>query len=420
MIVIYGTIFIILIFLSAFFSSSETSILSINRIRLKHSANKKNKRAIIITDILKNTDSFFSMILFGNNLVNIAAASISTMLTVKIFNFDDELTLIISTAFTTTVILFFAEIIPKTYAFRYSEKMAYTYAFPIKLLLFLLSPFVLIITKISNLFIPKNKGTDTRNKLTIEEIKYFLKTEIELFKYNPDVLKMVNEIIDITGKDIRAVMTPRPEIIAIEEHTYYEDLKKILLQKRFSKIPVYRENLDNITGILISKNIIGDLLDKDLKSVNLNDIIIKPVFVTEYSSINYVLDEFRKKKINIAIVLDEYGSTIGLLTINDIFKEILGEFDFKKKSIRSISTNTYIIDGSATVEELNRKCELDLNESKDYTTVSGLFIYEFGRLPKKNDAIRINNYLFKVEMMGENKIEELRLVINEKKKGQQK
>ena len=137
---------------------------------------------------------------------------------------------------------------------------------------------------------------------------------------------------------------------------------------------------------------------------------------TEYSSINYVLDEFRKEKNDIAIVLDEYGVTIGLLTINDIFKEILGEIEFEKKNIRKISDRVFIIEGACPVEELNSKFELDLKESKDYTTVSGLFIYHFGKFPKKNDHIMINNCNFKIEMMGENRIEKLKLVINEERK----
>ncbi len=415
MLIIYGIIFIGLIIISAFFSSSETSILSINRIRLEHKAKKKKKKAVIISNILKEPDSFFSMILFGNNLVNIAAASIATLLTANILKLGDELTLIISTVFTTIIILFFAEIIPKTYAFRYSEKLAYSYAYPIRILSFLFSPFVFLIIKISNLFIPVKKPDDYIKTLTVEEIKYFLKTEIELFKHNPDVLKMVNEIIDLSTRDIKGIMTPRTDIIAIEEFSDPAELKDILLQKKISKIPVYRKNLDNIIGVLTIKSILHELVDKDLKKLNIVDMMIKPVFASEYSSINYVLDEFRRTKKDIAIILDEYGVTIGLLTIKDIFKEILGEIELKK-NILKISDTVYFIEGSCPVEELKSSFDLDLKESKDYTTISGLFIYHFGKFPQKNDQIEINNCILRVEIMGENRIVKLKLVINEESK----
>ncbi len=414
MLIIYGLIFILLIMLSAFFSSSETSILSLNRIRLEHKA-KKNMKAKIIHNVLKKPDSFFSMILFGNNLVNIAAASISALLTAKILNLGEELTLFISTIITTIIILFFAEIIPKTYAFRYSEQMAYLYAYPIRILSFVFAPFVYFITKISNLFVPK-KSENIKNKLSIEEAKYFLKTEIELFRYNPEALKMVNEIMDLSDRDIKGIMTPRTGIIAIKESLGIDELKNILLQKKVSKIPVYKDNLDNIIGILTLKNIIHELMCIDLKKIKINEVMKKPIFVSEYSSIKYVLDEFRKMKKDMAIVLDEYGVTIGLLTINDIFKEILGEVEFEKKSIMKLSERVFIIEGSCPVEELKNKFELDLRESKDYTTISGLFIYHFGKFPKKNDFVRINKCLLKIEKMGKNKIEVLKLVLNEEGK----
>ena len=417
MMIVYGLIFIVLIVLSAFFSSSETSILSMNRISLEHKARKKKKKAVIIHNILKKPDSFFSMILFGNNLVNIAAASISALLTAKILQLGEELTVVVSTVITTVIILFFAEIIPKTYAFRYSDKMAYSYAYPIKILTFVFAPFVFIITKISNLFISSKNTGKTKSQLTAEEVKLFLKkTDIEIFNYNPDVLKMLNEIIDLNSRDIKGIMTPRTDIIAIKDSYDFEDLKNILLLKKVSKIPVYKENLDDIIGVLTLKDIIFELVNNDLKKIKVTDLKTKPIFVSEYSTVNYVLDQFRKKKKDIAIVLDEYGVTIGLLTINDIFKEVLGEVEFEKKNIRKISDSIFLIEGACPVEELENKFELDLKENKDYTTVSGLFIYHFGKFPKKNDFIRINNSLFKIEVMGKNKVDVLKLVINEESK----
>jgi len=403
-----------LIILSAFFSSAETSLISLNKIKLNHKADKRNKKAILLRNILKNSDEFFSTILIGNNLVNIAAASLSTILITEFVVRDKNLILLYSTLFTTTIILLFAEIIPKTYAFRYSEKISFFYAYPIKFFKHLFYPFVKIISLFLSLFFRKELKKIMKKEFSVTEIKYFLESEIQLFKYNPETLRMIYEIIDIAQKDIKSIMTPRLSIISLKENSNIEELKKIILKKRISKIPIYSGNLDCITGIINSNDMLSFLMEDNLENLDLKKISREPIFVSEYSSINYVLKEFKKHKLNIAVILDEYGVTIGILTLNDILKEILGEVEISRKPIKEVNKNTFLIKGDITVDEVNDHFGLALPERKDYTTMSGMFIFFYGRLPKINSRIKLENNILIVENMAERRIEEIRLIINEK------
>ncbi|UCH93370.1 MAG: HlyC/CorC family transporter, partial [Candidatus Aminicenantes bacterium] len=351
---LYVAIFILLIFFSAFFSSAETSLLSLNKIKLHLRAKKKNRKALLLTKILGKPEEFFSTILIGNNFVNVGAASISTVLFTRLLVSNEQLILLTSTLATTIIILLFAEIIPKSYAFRYNEKISYFYAYPIKFFTYLFYPFVKITTFISNLFF-KKEGTPIEEKeLTMEEIKHFLASQSKLSRYNPESLRMVKEIIDIAEKDIKSIMTPRLNIIALEENAGIDEFKKIISGKEITKIPVYKDNLDNITGIIHTDDVLATLLTMtagiDFSRLNLKELTRSPIFISEYSPLNFVVKQFKKHKLNIAVIVDEYGSTIGLLTLNDIFREILGEIKIQQPPIKKTGKNTYLIKGNTPVD----------------------------------------------------------------------
>lgn len=409
---IYISLFVVLILFSAFFSSAETSLLSLDKIRLAHKVKKRNKKAKLLTRILKSPDEFFSTILIGNNLVNIAAASLVTIIFSKFLPYNENIILLVSTISTTVVILFFAEVIPKTYAFRFSEKLAYLYAYPIKFFKFLFFPLVKIISFFSNFFFRKKMSKSDRMEFSPEEIKHFLESEIQFFKFSPETLRIVHEIIDIAQKDIKQVMTPRPKIIALEVDSGIGKLKEIILEKKITKIPLYKDNLNNITGVIYTDKLIFELVNRGFHDLDLERISEKPVFISEYSSLNYVVREFKKNQTSFAVILDEYGSTIGIITLNDIFREIFGEVEIKQNPIKQIDRDTYIIQGRVSVEDLNAQLHLELPEKKDYATLSGLFIYNFGRFPRIDATISINDIQLKVKKMGERKIEELWLMKN--------
>ncbi|MCK4760951.1 MAG: HlyC/CorC family transporter [Candidatus Aminicenantes bacterium] len=411
MLVLYLIIFFVLILFSAFFSSAETSLLSLNKIKLNLKANKKNKKAIFLNKLLAEPDEFFSTILIGNNLVNIAAASISAILFAKIFAGSEQLALLATTLATTIIILIFAEVIPKSYAFRHSEKMSFIYAYPIKFFTYLFFPFVKVLSALSNLLFRKKGSAGDKKELNIEEIKHLLSSETKLFHYIPETLRMLHELIDTAEKDIKSLMKPRPNIIALEENSDIAGLKKIIREKGVYKIPIYKGTLDNITGIIHTRDIAALLLDKEFKDLNLKEIADKPVFVSEFSSLNYVLKEFKKYDVNIAVVLDEYGTTIGILTLNDIFKEIFGGLNIAQQPIKKVDKHTYFIKGSVPVEEVNARLGIELPVKKEYTIMSGMFIYFFGKFPRVRTKIKIKDYQLIVRQMGKRKVDEIILVI---------
>ncbi|MEN8153927.1 MAG: hemolysin family protein [Acidobacteriota bacterium] len=407
----YQISFFFLVLFSAFFSSAETSLISLDTIKLSHKAGKNDKKARLLIEILKHPEEFFSTILIGNNIVNIAAASLSTIFFSRIFVGDEKMVLIVSTAFTTVIILFFAEIIPKSYAFRYNEKLSSHYAYPIRFFSYLFYPFVKIFSFISSMFFRNKKSPSSARELTPDELKFFLAKETQFFKYNPENLKMIHEIIDIGNKDIKSIMTPRINITALDVKSKVEKLKETILEGSVTKIPLYKESMDHIVGIISLKKILPQIIDKGLQRSSLADFADPPFFISEFSSINYVLREFRKKKVEMAVVLDEYGIMIGILTLNDIFREILGGMDIGKSSIENVGKHSFLIRGELPVDEINYQLNIDLPQKKDYATLSGFFVYFYGKLPKTGSRVIVNDYTFVVKKMGQRKIEELKLYI---------
>jgi putative hemolysin len=412
-VVLHIILFVVLLIISSFFSSAETSLLSLNMIKLNLKAKKKKKKAVLLKKILKNPEEFFSTILIGNNFANIASATIATVLFTRMLKSDEELVLVISTVVTTIVILLFGEIIPKSFAFRYSERLSYLYAYPIRFFTYMFYPLVKITSAISNFIFRKGSPRIDKKDLTIEEIKHFLSSETQLLSYSPESLRMVNEILDIAEKDIKSIMTPRMKIVALEESADTDELIKIIAAKRITKIPLYRETLDNITGIVHMDKLITVLVNGELKKISLADIAVKPIFISEYSSLNYALKEFKKFGLNIAVVLDEYGSAIGILTLSDIFREILGEIEIGRHPVRQIGKYKFLVNAGMAVEEVNAKLNIQLPEKKDYTTLSGMFIFHYGKLPRENANIKINDTVLVVKRMGKRKIDEI-LVVHHK------
>jgi len=405
---IYIIPFVLLVLFSAFFSSAETSLLSLNSIRLNHKATKGSKKAKLLLAILKNPDKFFATILIGNNIVNIAAASISTIFFTKLFLNDERMILISSTIFTTLIVLIFAEIIPKSYAYRQGDKLSSLYALPIRFFSILFYPFAKFFAVLSSMLMPgKDKGK--KWDITPEELKHFLASEVQFFKYNPDNLKMINEILNAGDRDIKSIMTPRVDIISIDFYEDLEEFKRIIIENEITKIPLYKDNLDNIVAVIYLKKILPFLITNKIQNIKLADLAVKPFFISEYSSINYVLKEFRKNNHDMAVVLDEYGITIGIITLNDIFREILGDFNIGKSSIEETEAGIYLIRGELPVDEVNDQLNIELPMKKDFITISGLFSYYFGKLPKKGSKINLGNCILEIEKLGDRKIIEISL-----------
>jgi putative hemolysin len=407
-------LFSLLVLFSAFFSSAETAFLSVSRIKLTHRAKKKDRKAMLLARILEKPEEFLSTVLIGNNLVNVAAATIATYLFTQYFKGSHSAQLFGATIITTLILLIFGEITPKSYGYRHAEKLSYLYIFPIKFFNILFFPLVKGLALMVNSFFRKYKNKSwAKKELSLEEIKHFLANETQLFKYNPETLNMLTEIIDISQKDIKAIMTPRTNIVALKENSGSRELKKIILEKKFSKIPIYKGKLDHITGIIDSHSLLPAMLNEDFNNLELKKIAAKPIFVSEYSSLNYILKEFKKHELNLAVVLDEYGSTIGIITLSDILSGILGDIDIGSKNIKKLNRNVYQFKGSTPVAEINSRLEMELPEKKDYTTISGLFIYHYGKMPQENARVKIKQTLLVAKKMGKRKIEEILMIGHE-------
>lgn len=414
MLLLYIAIFFILILISAFFSSVETSILALNKIKLNLKVKKNNKKAVKLMKILNKPDEFFSTVLIGNNFVNIAAASISTVVFTRLTVGNELLDLLISMFFTSIFVLLLAEVIPKSYAYRYSERIAFSFVGGIEFFSKLLYPMVKVAASVSRA-ISRGKATDAEGKeISVEELKHFLSSEIEHFKFHPESLQMVHEIIDIAEKDIKTILTPRLNVIALNEKDGLNGLKNIIIEKKISNIPVYRCSLDNIIGIIHNEDILSTLIVKSFNDLDIDKIIRPPLFISEYSSLHYVLKLFKKHNIDIAIVVDEYGSTIGILTYNDILREILGEVRLGQLPIKKVGKNTYLVKGNTPVEEVNDQLHIALPSKVDYTTISGFFIYHFGKYPKERSKLKIKGCRLSVKRMGKRKIEEILVIVEEK------
>lgn len=407
-------LFVLLVLASAFFSSAETSVLTISRARLGHRAKRKDRPAVLLSRLLERPEEFLSTILVGNNLVNVAAASVATFLLTRFFRGGQGTLLVISSLLTTLILLVFGEITPKSYAYRHAEKLAFLYARPVRFFAFLFSPLVKALSLLPKLFFRRQGARSWgRRELSLEEIKHFLSMESQLFRDHPETLRMLTGILDVSQKDIKAVMTPRVAVTAIREGSSPAELRRVLLEKGFSRIPLYRGKLDNITGIIDSRLLLRAMLSQDLERIDLRQVAARPIFVSEYSSLNTLLNEFKKHQLNLAVVLDEYGSTIGIITLGDVLRGILGDLEMRGRGIQKLGGGAFLARGSLPVEEVNTELELDLPERKDYTTLSGLFIYEYGRLPQENARVQVKNCLLVARKMGRRKIEEVVIIRHE-------
>jgi len=410
--VFYIVILLVLILCSAFFSSAEAALLSLSRIKLAHRAKKKDQRAMLLVSILEKPEEFLSTVLIGNNLVNVAFASIATYLFTVFFRGSESLLLVTEMILTTLVLLIFAEITPKSYAYLHSESLSALYAYPIKIFSVLFFPFVKALGRISQFFVKRRRiHAWARKEFTLEEIKHFLTHDTRMFQFSPETLKMINEIIDIARKDIKTIMTPRPNIVALEENADLGELRRVIAEKKFSKIPIFRGSMDNITGIVHPHSFLKMLLAEKPEEVRLQQIADKPIFVSEYSSLHFILDVFRRQRLHLAIILDEYGTTIGLITLSDILGEIVSEIEIGNPEVRPLKPGVFLVKGRVPVAEVNSQLEIDLPEKKDYSTLSGLFIFHHGRFPGEGAHLFLGSRQLIVRKMGKRKIDELLVIL---------
>ena len=381
-------ILIILLMLSAFFSSSETALTTVNKIRLRSLAEEGNKRAAMVLDITENhTSKMLSAILIGNNIVNISASSLSATLAYAFGGYMVS----IATAVLTVAILVFGEITPKNYATVKAEKLSLRYIPAIRFFMTIMTPVIFIINLFSRviMFLLRVDPAAADKAMTEEDLRTIVDVSHEDGIIESDEKEMIYNVFDLGDANAKDIMVPRVHVTFANVDNTYDELIEIFREDKFTRLPVYEENPDNIVGIINMKDLL--LYDRS-ESFNIRDIMRQPHFTYEYKNISELLVEMRDSTFNIAIVLDEYGEMAGLITLEDILEEIVGEIhdeydEQEDDRIRQISDNEYIIEGSLNLDDVNDRLGTAF-ESEDYDSLGGFIIEQLDdRLPEVNDEV---------------------------------
>jgi Mg2+/Co2+ transporter CorB len=397
----------ILIVLSGFFSSSETGLMAINRYRLKHLANGGHRGARIAQKLLARPDRLIGLILLGNNMVNILAASIATVIAIRLFG---DSGIWISTLAMTVIVLIFAEVAPKTVAAIYPEKIAFPASYVLVVLLKLLNPVVWLVNSFANLLLkPFGVKTDVEalERLNREELRTLV---TEGGQISNDHQRMLVNILDLEQASVEDVMVPRGEITGIDLDDDWADILSQLTQTVYTRLPVYRENIDNVVGLLHMRTIISKLSMGGLSFKDLQDSVRRPYFVPEGTSLTRQLLEFQSRERRMGLVVDEYGDIQGLVTLDDILEEIVGEFTAegrgRARTMRRLDDGSYLVDGSTSVRTLNRSLNWNLPH-EDAHTIGGLIIEELEAIPEGKCSIIIDSHVMTIVDIRDNVIHKI-------------
>lgn len=408
-------ILLILLALSAFFSSNETALMSVNKIRLRSLADEGNKRAAMALDILENqTPKLLSAILIGNNIVNISASSLATTLA---YSFGGYMVSIV-TVILTVLILIFGEITPKNYATINAEKITLRYIPVFKFLMTIMTPVIFIINLFSRGVMRLMRvDPDAASKaMTEEELRTIVDVSHEDGVIESDEKEMIYNVFDLGDATAKDIMVPRVHVTFADVESTYDELIEIFREDKFTRLPVYKDSQNNIVGIINMKDLL--LYDKNEEFV-IDRFLRKPHFTYETKSISDLLVEMKDSTFNIAIVLDEYGDMAGLITLEDILEEIVGEihdeYDEKEDElVQKISDREYIIEGSMHLDDVNDHLDTEL-DSEDYDSLGGFIIEHLDRLPVAGDeVITEDGICLIVEKLDKNRIEKVHVYLPEK------
>ncbi|SES65426.1 Mg2+ and Co2+ transporter CorB, contains DUF21, CBS pair, and CorC-HlyC domains [Natronincola peptidivorans] len=400
---------IILLFLSGFFSASETALMSLSRIRVRHMVDENIQRAALINKFITDPGKLLGAILLGNNLVNIAASALATSLALSIY---EEAGIAIATGVMTILVLIFGEITPKSIAAQDPEKVSLKVIKPISLVVKVLSPVVLVLTYLTNKFVNMLGIKINADKpfITEEELRTIVTVSQEEGVLEIEEKQMIHNVFEFGDLQIEDIMVQRTDIVALDVEASYEEVMKIAKEHQFSRYPIYKEGIDNIIGTLNTKDLV--FLDIGKGEFHIETYIRKPYYTFEFKKISDVFKEMKKKWIHMAIVLDEYGGTAGIVTIEDLIEEIVGdiqdEYDELESEIEVVNDHEYIVDGSTKINTVNDELGTQL-ESEDFDSIGGFIIGELGRLPKPGETIQYNNIKITVEAIEKNRIQKIRV-----------
>jgi len=386
-------VLIALILLSGFFSSAETALFSISKVKARYIAKDSGKANKLIKKMKEDPHKLLSTILIGNNLVNVAASALATALTIKLVSSN---AVGIATGVMTLTILIFGEIFPKTIATRNNILIARLVIFPLYWLSIIFSPIILFLN-----FIPQiTNKIQRKHKVTEEELMTFVEVVEEEGEIKEEERELIYNIFEFDDTNASEIMTPRADMFVIDADEKL-DLEGII-QSGFTRIPVIEGDIDHVVGILNIKDLFMEQA-KGNGEIDVRKIMNKPYFVPEYKKLDSLLQQFKKRKQHMAIIVDEHGGVSGLITLEDALEEIVGEIvdetDKDEPQIVRVKPNEWIVPGKSEIEEVNEKIPMNIPDSKEYDTFSGYILDTIERIPKENEEIAVGKFLVTVKEM---------------------
>lgn len=403
---------LILVFLSGFFSSAETSLTTANKVRLKALADEGNKRAQTALDVLDKYGKMLSAILIGNNIVNIVASSLVTTLALKI-----NLAVGIATGILTVVILLFGEIIPKNVAMVYSEKMALFYASIISGLMKIMTPVIFLIDKLAAALMKLlHIDTSKRTAMTETELRTYVEVSHEDGVIESEEREMIYNVFDFSDAVAKDIMIPRIDMATVSVDADYDQVMELFAECMYTRLPVFEEDKDNIIGMI---NIKDFILVKDKGQFKISDIMRNTYYTYEFKKTADLLIEMREKCVNVSIVLNEYGAAVGMITLEDLLEEIVGEIrdeydEDEEEFIQQVDERVYLVEGGMKLSDINDELGT-MFESEDYDSIGGLIIENLDRLPEDGETIVTDqNITLKVQGVNQNRIVKVLMTLPEK------
>jgi putative hemolysin len=404
-------ILILLIGLSAFFSSAETALTTVNKIRIRNLAEAGDKSAVTLTKVLEDQGKMLSAILVGNNVVNLTASSMSTTLAMNIWS---NKAVGIATGVLTLVILVFGEISPKTISTLYSEKISLKYAKIIYLFMTVMTPVIYAVNVLSSGFLRLVHVDPNRKQeaITEDELRTIVEVSHEEGVIESEEKKIINNVFDFGDSVAKDIMVPRIDMAMVEVGATYDELIDIFREEKYTRMPVYEETTDNVIGIINMKDVL--LIDRN-EEFHVRDLLREPLYTYEYKNTAELMVEMRQTSNNMIIVLDEYGATAGMITLEDLLEEIVGEIrdeydEDEEQELVEVGPGEYVVEGSMKLDDLNDQLDLEL-ESEDYDSIGGLIIGQLDRLPEEGESVVCDGIRLVVDRLDKNRIDRVHMYL---------
>ena len=398
-------ILFVLLFFSAYFSGTEMAFIVSNKLKIEVRARKKNIAAQSAFYFVKHPQSFFSTILIGNNVVNIAFASISTVVLARELGWSDYKILF----FVSTITLIFAELIPKYMASESADSFILITSIPLRILSIILYPFIKLTTHLSKLLTERKKGfaENIAHLFDKEDMKILVDEVHSSGDVKNEESSFISKVFDFSEQKVYEAMRPRTDITGISINDSVSNAVDIFIESGYSKLIVYEDDLDNIKGFILAKDLFSN-------PIQIRDIIRETQFYPETKKSLEILNEFLTNNDSIAVVVDEFGGTAGIVTMEDIIEELFGdindEYDVEEVVCRKIAKDSYIISGKVEIDHINEKYKLNIPVG-DYETIAGFIIDKIGHIPKANETLKINNYLFLIIRADQVRIDMVKLTL---------